>query len=54
VKEHYQQNDIQKANLGIYEGKAAWEVVTKTENGSFNYYLLAFETGEEINTILGI
>ncbi|MBL1225649.1 cell wall elongation regulator TseB-like domain-containing protein [Enterococcus sp. BWR-S5] len=54
VKERYGETTIQKSNLGIFDGKAVWEVVCKTAEGSLNYYLIAFENGEEVNTVLNV
>ncbi|WP_347339089.1 DUF5590 domain-containing protein [Enterococcus larvae] len=54
VKERYGKSSIQKANLGIFDGKAVWEVVCKTAEGPLNYYLIDFESGEEVNTVLDI
>lgn len=54
VKERYGESSIQKANLGLFNGKAVWEVVCKTAEGSLNYYLIDFENGEEVNTVLDI
>lgn len=54
VKERYGEENVQKANLGMFDGKAVWEVVCKSPEGALNYYLITFETGEEVNTVLGI
>lgn len=54
VKQRYGESDIQKANLGMADGKAVWEVICKTKEGPLNYYLIAFETGDEVNTVLNI
>lgn len=54
VAQDYQQNNIKKVNLGLYDGKPTWEVVTENADQSFNYYLLSFENAEEINIIKNI
>ncbi|WYJ92437.1 hypothetical protein A5888_004210 [Enterococcus sp. 9E7_DIV0242] len=54
VKERYGEENVQKVNLGMFDGKAVWEVVCKSSEGALNYYLIAFENGEEVNTVLGI
>ncbi|MBP2099286.1 cell wall elongation regulator TseB-like domain-containing protein [Enterococcus rivorum] len=50
----YQQSNIKKVNLGLYDGKATWEVVAENPDKSLNYYLLSFENAEEINVIKNI
>lgn len=54
VMKDYQQSKIKKVNLGLYDGKATWEVITENPDRSFNYYLLSFENAEEINVIKNI
>lgn len=54
VKDRYGEGTIQKSNLGIFKEEAVWEVVCKTADGSLNYYLIAFENGEEVNAVLNI
>ncbi|EOH99558.1 hypothetical protein UAW_00710 [Enterococcus haemoperoxidus ATCC BAA-382] len=50
----YKEKRIQKISLGLYKDKPTWEVVTKNEDGSLNYYLLSFEKAEEIMIIKNV
>lgn len=50
----YQESDIQKVSLGMYEDKPAWEVVTKNAEGALNYYLLSFDMGTEMLVIKNV
>lgn len=50
----YQESDIQKVSLGMYEDKPTWEVVTKNAEGALNYYLLSFDTGTEMLVIKNV
>lgn len=50
----YQENNIQKISLGLYDGKPTWEVVTKDKDGLLSYYLLSFEKAEEIMVIKNV
>ncbi|WP_195906415.1 DUF5590 domain-containing protein, partial [Enterococcus faecium] len=45
---------IEKAALGMYDDQPVWEVVGKETNGKLNYYLIGFESGDEVKTIKGI
>jgi len=46
VKKKYHPHKIIKVSLGLYEDQPTWEVVTKNENKTLNYYLLDFKTGD--------
>lgn len=54
MAQDYQQSNIKKVNLGLYDGKATWEVVAENPDKSLNYYLFSFENAEEINVIKNI
>lgn len=54
VESTYQESDIQKVSLGMYENKPAWEVVTKAADGALNYYLLSFDTGAELVVVKNV
>ncbi len=45
---------IEKASLGMYDEKAVWEITGKENDGKLNYYLIAFDSGDEVKTIKGI
>lgn len=51
VKNTYPEENVQKAELGIYKDQPVWEVVTKNQTGELNYYLLTFKDGEEVSKI---
>lgn len=40
---------ISSTNIGIYDSKPVWEVVAKSTESSYRYYLLDFETGKIVN-----
>jgi uncharacterized protein YpmB len=42
---------FEKANLGIYQDKTAWEITAKDEKGAIFYYLLSFNDGKQIKVI---
>ncbi|MFD1900141.1 DUF5590 domain-containing protein [Enterococcus termitis] len=50
----YKEKDIQKVNLGLYDGQPTWEVIAKNEDASLSYYLLSFEKAEEIMIIKNV
>lgn len=43
--------NIKKISLGLYDGQAVWEVVADSKEKGINYYLVAFNNGEIVNTI---
>ena len=51
VRDNHQEQQIQKAELGIFKGEPAWEVMTKDDQGRLNYYLIGFKDGEEIKAV---
>ncbi|KAF1304855.1 MULTISPECIES: cell wall elongation regulator TseB-like domain-containing protein [Enterococcus] len=53
VAKTYPKESVEKASLGIFEDEPVWEIVTRTSKG-VNYYLIAFENGEEIKTITNV
>lgn len=54
IETDYKEKDIQKISLGLYNDKPTWEVITKNDDGSLNYYLLSFEKAEEIMVIKNV
>lgn len=54
IETDYKEKNIQKISLGLYKDKPTWEVVTKGDDGSLNYYLLSFENAEEIMVIKNV
>ena len=54
IETDYKESNIQKISLGLYNDKPTWEVVTKNEDSSLNYYLLSFEKAEEIMIIKNV
>lgn len=51
VKEDYGNPDIRKVTLGFYDDQVVWEVITQGKKDHLNYYLLSFETGEELKAV---
>ncbi|MGM9904019.1 hypothetical protein A5844_000726 [Enterococcus sp. 10A9_DIV0425] len=45
---------FEKVSLGMYKDQPVWEITSKDSENRLNYYLLSFETGEEVKTIKGI
>jgi uncharacterized protein YpmB len=41
-------------NIGLYDDKPVWEVITKSDSKKFNYYLLDFKTGKNVKKMKGI
>jgi uncharacterized protein YpmB len=41
-------------NIGIYDNKPVWEIVTKSDLKNYNYYLLDFKTGEYVKEMKNI
>lgn len=54
VSQDYNNPMIESTNLGMYNDQVAWEIVTKGENNTLTYYLLSFETGEELKVVSDI
>ncbi|MCB5952612.1 DUF5590 domain-containing protein [Enterococcus sp. BWT-B8] len=54
VAQSYKEEEIQKANLGLFDGEVVWEIVAKSEEGPLNYYLITFKEGKEVNVIQNI
>lgn len=54
VLEEYGETTITKTSLGIYQDQPVWEVTTQAADGSFSYYLLSFEKGQEVKVIKNI
>ena len=50
----YKEKNIQKISLGLYDDKPTWEIVTKNDDHTLNYYLLSFEKAEEIMVIKNV
>lgn len=46
--------EVTKATLGLYDGKPAWEVITRNSKKELTYYLVSFDKGEELNVIKGV
>jgi uncharacterized protein YpmB len=42
---------VLSTNIGIYNDKLVWEVVTKSNTKNYNYYLLDFKTGQNIKEL---
>ncbi|MBO0481704.1 DUF5590 domain-containing protein [Candidatus Enterococcus courvalinii] len=54
IQEAHPEAVIEKATLGIFEDQPVWEVVAKGTDNSLNYYLITFESGDEVKTIQNI
>lgn len=54
IKQDYEDPKVKKANLGMYEDEVVWEIITEADNGHLTYYLLSFETGEELKAVSNI
>ncbi len=51
VKTNYPDVTVEKATLGIYRDKTAWEITAKDDQGAIYYYLLTFNDGKTIKVI---
>lgn len=40
-----------RGSLGIYEKQVVWEIVTKTKNNQYHYYLIQFSDGKLVSKI---
>lgn len=53
-KSEYANATINDINLGWYQGKAVWEVTSKTKSGNYNYVLYDFKNGNEIKSVANL
>ena len=47
-------DQYEKINFGLVDQRLAWEIVTKNEDQTLNYFLIDFKTGEIFNTIKNV